>query len=158
MWLYLSHHCITPICCCLLFCSVLIGVLQPGEDPFTLLRQEKRERIKGQQKQQLANVKQAIKSSGPTSVPATLRLAAALPTKGKGKPNKRKELRDEVRQRNWAFHSLYQAVLFCNSWLVAQRAPCTIDVFDGVVGGPVLRCSVLEFCMPGWHAPCTCRE
>jgi regulator of ribosome biosynthesis len=81
-----------PACCCLLFWCVL----QPGEDPFTLLRQEKRERVKGQQKQQLANVKQALKSSGPTSVPSTLRLAAALPTKGKGKPNKRKELRDEV--------------------------------------------------------------
>lgn len=29
-------------------------------------------------------------------MPATLRLAAALPSKGKGKPTKRKELRDEV--------------------------------------------------------------
>jgi hypothetical protein len=70
--------------------------LQPGEDPFTLLRQEKRERVKHQQKQQLANVKQAVKESGAAAVPATLRLAAALPNKGKGKPTKRKELRDEV--------------------------------------------------------------
>jgi regulator of ribosome biosynthesis len=70
---------------------------QPGEDPFTLLRQEKRERVKTQQKQQLANVKQALKAGGASAVPATLRLAAALPSKGKGKPTKRKELRDEVR-------------------------------------------------------------
>jgi len=69
---------------------------QPGEDPFTQLRQEKRERIKKQSKQQAANVKQAVKAGGPASVPATLRLAAALPGKGNAKPVKRKELRDEV--------------------------------------------------------------
>lgn len=70
--------------------------MQPGEDPFTQLRQEKRDRLKKQNKQQLANVKQAVKTSGAAAVPTTLRLAAALPEKGKGKPAKRKELRDEV--------------------------------------------------------------
>lgn len=71
--------------------------LQPGEDPFTQLRQEKRERVKKQHKQQAANTKLAMKAGGAEAVPATLRLAASLPEKGKGKPTKRKELRDEVR-------------------------------------------------------------
>lgn len=71
--------------------------LQPGEDPFTQLRKEKKERAQKQTKQQLANVKQAWKAGGAAAVPATLRLAAALPDKGRSKPVKRKELRDEVR-------------------------------------------------------------
>jgi regulator of ribosome biosynthesis len=92
--------------------------LQPGEDPFTLLRQEKRERVKHQQKQQLANVKQAVKESGAAAVPATLRLAAALPNKGKGKPTKRKELRDEVRfVLSLLFLHTEFIVLVCSSWL-----------------------------------------
>jgi hypothetical protein len=73
-------------------------LLQPGEDPFSLLKQEKKDRQKKQNKQQLANVKQAIKTGGAAAVPATLRLAATLPDKGKGKPTKRRELRDEVRR------------------------------------------------------------
>jgi hypothetical protein len=73
-------------------------LLQPGEDPFSLLKQEKKDRQKKQNKQQLANVKQAIKTGGAAAVPATLRLAATLPDKGKGKPTKRRELRDEVSQ------------------------------------------------------------
>jgi hypothetical protein len=122
---------------CLLLSTVLCWcVLQPGEDPFTLLRQEKRERIKGQQKQQLANVKQAMKSSGPASVPSTLRLAAALPTKGKGKPNKRKELRDEVSQcggrvcwctrPSWVATAvgLLGASVAVAVWLMLEMSPC----------------------------------
>eukprot|EP00882_Tetradesmus_deserticola_P023738 GHRQ01025848.1.p2 GENE.GHRQ01025848.1~~GHRQ01025848.1.p2 ORF type:complete len:144 (+),score=43.50 GHRQ01025848.1:702-1133(+) len=88
----LAHTCCCP--CCSLPLALL---LQPGEDPFTLLRQEKRDRQKKQNKQQLANVKQALKTGGAAAVPATLRLAATLPDKGKGKPTKRRELRDEVR-------------------------------------------------------------
>jgi hypothetical protein len=79
-------------------CPLLLLLLQRGEDPFTQLRQEKKERLKKQNKQQLANVKQAIKTSGAAAVPATLRLAATLPEKGRAKPTKRRELRDEVRQ------------------------------------------------------------
>lgn len=83
--------------CCVPMCAVLCCAVQPGEDPFTIMRQEKRERIRTQQKQQLANVKTAMQAGGAAAVPATLRLAAALPTKGKGAPpTKRKELRDEV--------------------------------------------------------------
>jgi regulator of ribosome biosynthesis len=87
-----AHHCLdAPL--------LLLLLQQPGEDPFTLLRQEKKERQKKQNKQQLANVKQAIKTGGAAAVPATLRLAATLPDKGKGKPTKRRELRDEVSQQ-----------------------------------------------------------
>jgi hypothetical protein len=53
--------------------------------------------VRNNAKQQLANVKQAAKAGGARAVPATLRLAAALPSKGRSKPTKRKELRDEVR-------------------------------------------------------------
>lgn len=74
--------------------------VQPGEDPFTKQRQDKKERVKKQQKQQLANVKAAVKAGGMAALPPTLRLAAALPEHGKGRPAKRKELHDEVRVQN----------------------------------------------------------
>jgi hypothetical protein len=67
--------------------------IQPGEDPFTRLRQEKRQRIKEQSGRQLANAKLAAKAG---ALPATLRLAANLPEKGKGKHHKRKDLKGEV--------------------------------------------------------------
>jgi hypothetical protein len=54
-------------------------------------------------------VKQAIKTGGAAAVPATLRLAATLPDKGKGKLTKRRELRDEV--RGWSL----QAAAYCSS-------------------------------------------
>ncbi|KAI3432831.1 hypothetical protein D9Q98_010415 [Chlorella vulgaris] len=69
----------------------------PGEDPFTKQRQDKKERAKKQQKQQLANVKAAVKAGGMAALPPTLRLAAALPEHGKGRPAKRKELHDELK-------------------------------------------------------------
>eukprot|EP00879_Flechtneria_rotunda_P032375 GHRR01035571.1.p1 GENE.GHRR01035571.1~~GHRR01035571.1.p1 ORF type:complete len:249 (+),score=92.20 GHRR01035571.1:471-1217(+) len=87
MWPLLAFN-----CACLNIVS-----LQPGEDPFTQLRKEKKERQQLHSKQQLANVKQAIKQGGAAAVPATLRLAATLPEKGRGKPIKRKELRDEIK-------------------------------------------------------------
>ncbi|KAK9811038.1 hypothetical protein WJX73_008233 [Symbiochloris irregularis] len=67
---------------------------EPGEDPFTKQREEKREGVKAQEKRQLANAKASAKAGAP---PSTLRLAATLPSKGKGKPNKRRELADDVR-------------------------------------------------------------
>lgn len=73
--------------------------LQPGEDPFTKQRQEKKERIRKQEKQQLANLKAAAKAGGSGALPSTLRLAAALPEHGKGRPTKRKELKGEVSGR-----------------------------------------------------------
>lgn len=96
------------LCCAVFPCVVLCCAVQPGEDPFTIMRHEKRERIKTQQKQQLANVKTAMQSGGAAAVPATLRLAAALPTKGKGAPTKRKELRNEVGEAIWCGEALGQ--------------------------------------------------
>ena len=71
---------------------------QVGEDPFTKQRQEKRERVKKNEAQQLANLKAAAKAGGGAgALPPTLRLAAALPQHGKGRPAKRRELKEEVR-------------------------------------------------------------
>ncbi|KAI7840975.1 hypothetical protein COHA_005204 [Chlorella ohadii] len=73
------------------------------EDPFTKQRAEKRERVKKQEKQQLANLKvrwlagAAAKAGGSGALPPTLRLAAALPEHGKGRPAKRKELKHELK-------------------------------------------------------------
>lgn len=69
---------------------------QLGEDPFTKQRQAKKERVKKQTKQQLGNLKAAAKAGGAGALPPTLRLAAALPEHGKGRPVKRKELHGEV--------------------------------------------------------------
>ena len=52
--------------------------------------------MKKQQKQQLGNLKAAAKAGGTAVLPPTLRLAAALPEHGKGRPAKRKELHSEV--------------------------------------------------------------
>ena len=69
--------------------------VQPGDDPFTKQRQEKKDRAKKQAKQQLGNLKAAAKAGA--TLPPTLRLAAALPEHGKGRPVKRKEYQGEVR-------------------------------------------------------------
>lgn len=107
--------------------------LQPGEDPFTQLRQEKRDRLKKQNQQQTANVKQAVKSGGAAAVPATLRLAATLPEKGKGKPTKRKEMRDEVgvlehRPYVWPVGVMMQAMpAMCAGWGMQQQWQITLS-------------------------------
>ena len=68
-----------------------------GEDPFTKLKQEKRERVKDQHKRQVANIKASAKTTGSSAaLPPTLKLAASLPAHGKGKPTKRKEMQDDV--------------------------------------------------------------
>jgi regulator of ribosome biosynthesis len=82
--------------CILLDPEALLGPWQVGEDPFTKQRQDKRERVKKQAKQQLGNLKAAVKTGGAGALPPTLRLAAALPEHGKGRPVKRKELSGEV--------------------------------------------------------------
>lgn len=71
------------------------GVVQVGEDPWTRMRQEKRERVKKNAQQQTANVKAAAKATG-GQLPGTLKLAAKLHSKGGGKNTKRKELVEEV--------------------------------------------------------------
>lgn len=70
-----------------------------GEDPFTKQRQEKRERVKKNASQQLSNLKAAAKAGGGASgsLPPTLRLAASLPEHGKGRPVKRRELKQELK-------------------------------------------------------------
>jgi hypothetical protein len=110
-------------------------LLQPGEDPFTLLRQEKKERQKKQNKQQLANVKQALKTGGAAAVPATLRLAATLPDKGKGKPTKRRELRDEVRRhQQQQQHHQQQKLLTSDSMVHAAAVHCISSLASAVAG------------------------
>lgn len=69
----------------------------PGEDPFSKLRKDKKERVNRQQKQQLTNLKGAVKAHGKGVLPPTLKLAAALPEHGRGKPEKRKEMEPELR-------------------------------------------------------------
>ena len=78
-------------------------VAQVGEDPFTKLKQEKKERVREQQKRQLGNIKANAKASGKggaagaaVALPPTLRLAAGLPAHGKGKPAKRSEIKEDV--------------------------------------------------------------
>ncbi|GIL88312.1 hypothetical protein Vretifemale_16225, partial [Volvox reticuliferus] len=76
---------------------------KPGEDPFAVLAAEKRERVKTNRAAQLANLKQAAKKAGPGVLPASLRLAATLPSeggkvgKGVGKSLRRKELKDDIK-------------------------------------------------------------
>ena len=72
--------------------------LQVGEDPFSQLKQEKRERVKAQHQRQVANIKSSSKGGGDAvALPPTLKLAAALPAHGRGKLNKRQEMQDDVR-------------------------------------------------------------
>jgi regulator of ribosome biosynthesis len=65
-------------------------------DPFTRQLKEKKERVKKQGDRQLANLKNAVKEGGKGALPATLRLAAALPEHGRGKPTKRKEMLSDL--------------------------------------------------------------
>ena len=72
--------------------------LQLGEDPFSQLKQEKRERVKSQHQRQVANLKTSSKGGGDAvALPPTLKLAAALPAHGRGKLSKRQEMQDDVR-------------------------------------------------------------
>lgn len=69
---------------------------QVGHDPFLQMEKDKKGKVKSGQKRELANVKNSLKKVGRGAVPATLKLAASLPEHGKGRPNKRKELIDDV--------------------------------------------------------------
>ena len=70
---------------------------QVGSDPFAEMRLAKRERTQKNEKQQMGNLKVALKESGPRALPGTVRLAASLPQHGKGRPTKRKDMEDDVR-------------------------------------------------------------
>lgn len=80
-------------------------VLQPGEDPFSKMKQERKQRVAANEGRQLANSKYALKHGGKGAVPNTLKLAATLPEHGKGQPTKRKELRSNVRHFSCFFFS-----------------------------------------------------
>ncbi|KAK9841014.1 hypothetical protein WJX81_005502 [Elliptochloris bilobata] len=74
-----------------------------GEDPFTRAHAEKRERVKAQAGRQLANAKASAKAMGArapplaAALPPTLQLAASLPEHGRGRPVKRREIRDDIK-------------------------------------------------------------
>ena len=67
------------------------------EDPFASMRKEKKQRVKKQEDQQLKNLKASAKAGGNAALPPTLKLAAALPEHGRGRPSKRKELHSELK-------------------------------------------------------------
>lgn len=67
---------------------------QVGDDPFTQLEAEKRERVKSNKKRQSENVKAMSKAGH--ALPPTLKLAAGLPEHGTGRGQKRKALQTEV--------------------------------------------------------------
>ena len=75
------------------------------------MRQGKKDRIKLNEKQQMGNLKSAIKASGPGALPATLKLAARLPEHGKGMPNKRKDLEADVRHLHPLLHTTVGYIL-----------------------------------------------
>jgi regulator of ribosome biosynthesis len=68
-----------------------------GEDPFTEMEKAKRARVKKNNQQQADNIKGALKAGHKQALPVTLKLAASLPTVGKGAPQKRKELREDIK-------------------------------------------------------------
>lgn len=75
----------------------LFRKLQVGDDPFSKQKRDKKARVAKQEKAQLANLKAAAKSGGKGALPPTLRLAAALPEHGRGRPVRHKDYKQEVR-------------------------------------------------------------
>jgi hypothetical protein len=124
-------------------------VTQPGEDPFTKQRTDKRERVRKQAKQQLANAKAAAKAG---TLPPTLRLAAALPEHGKGRPAKRKEMRDEVGRLGGHLFFLCEGfTLVLSSWL-GLRFPGGVEGVEGpralIAGSFSCPCAALTARLP----------
>lgn len=76
-----------------------LGPAQVGDDPFSALKAEKKERVREQHKRQLSNLKASAKAAGrgAAALPPTLRLAAGLPAHGKGRLLKRAEVKEDVR-------------------------------------------------------------
>ena len=87
------------------------------------MRQAKRERTKKNEKQQMGNLKVALKQSGPRSLPGTVRLAASLPEHGKGRPSKRKDMEEDVRRPMPLLLTLYNSRYCWSFGLVAERLP-----------------------------------
>ena len=89
--------------------------MQVGDDPFTQQRKQKAQNMKAQEKRQLANMKASAKQG---AAPTTLRLAAVLPEKGRGKPNKHKDAADDVRTSGQGvYNQLKWSMFSChNHW------------------------------------------
>ncbi|KAL6769428.1 hypothetical protein ACKKBG_A30970 [Auxenochlorella protothecoides x Auxenochlorella symbiontica] len=68
-----------------------------GDDPFSKQKRDKKARVAKQEKAQLANLKAAAKSGGKGALPPTLRLAAALPEHGRGRPVRHKDYKQELK-------------------------------------------------------------
>lgn len=71
-----------------------------GADPFAEAAAARRDKRATNKRQQLGNLKAAAgkKGGGALALPPTLRLAAALPTHGKGKPLKSRDARPALRE------------------------------------------------------------
>jgi hypothetical protein len=122
---------------------------QVGSDPFTEMRQAKRERTKKNEKQQMGNLKVALKQSGPRALPGTVRLAASLPQHGKGRPTKRKDMEDDVRG------SLSFAIIKSNAIHDCCLSDCMqleASAVDPVICITLVGCEVLHgVCRSGWR-------
>jgi hypothetical protein len=70
---------------------------KPGFDPFSEMDKAKKERVRKNNRQQADNIKADLKAGNKQALPLTLRLAASLPTVGKGAPAKRKDLKDDIK-------------------------------------------------------------
>ena len=70
-----------------------------GSDPFTEAAAARRDRVRTNAGQRLANLKAEAKAKGggALALPPTLRLAAALPAHGKGKPTRAKDARAHLK-------------------------------------------------------------
>lgn len=83
-------------------------LLQVGDDPFTKMDSEKKQRVMRQNRRELANVKAAAKAGYKTP---TAKLSASLPDRGKGHPLDRKHLLGEVSNRIIVLSLLCQCFL-----------------------------------------------
>ncbi|CAG9463540.1 unnamed protein product [Pedinophyceae sp. YPF-701] len=70
----------------------------PGSDPFTELAKKKKERVKKNQAQREANLKEAQRVGGNAALPATVRLGKGLGSAGGGTKQRRKDAVGELKK------------------------------------------------------------
>ena len=72
---------------------------RPGSDPFTEAAAARRDKVRTNERQRVANLKAGAKArgGGELALPPTLRLAAALPRHGKGAPVKARDARPALK-------------------------------------------------------------
>ena len=90
--------------------------MQAGSDPFTAARQAKKGRMQHNDKQQMGNLKTALKTAGPGALPTTLRLAAALPEHGKGHTTKHADRQQDVRHWSPTSVSGFPDTVLASAW------------------------------------------